>query len=235
MNQMHVIERYAELIKEEPLSTLQSDMIAEDSCVLESTKPFFGYYHDDQLASPDPYVYCVLEKHYSLGEILRITARVNGQRSHPFDAATGTLTIMKQTYPVLRIRELSRFCRVKQIQDLFRKEGVAFKKRQRIFNEQMGVIHLYKFLYLRPQGDGLFFDVRDTNKAYFTLPRHLDWESFKSLTTEAKYDTDILFFDAGQAMIFHDRQVVELVRIYRENLDMEKLRAIRDRYLRVLG
>ncbi len=235
MNHKHVIERYAELIKEEPLSTVEPEVIAEDTFVLESAKPFFGYYHDDQLAKPDPYLYCVLDRHFSLGEILRITARVNGQRTHPFDASVGTLTILNQTHYVIRIRDITRFCRVKQIQELFRQEGVEFKKRQRTIKEQMGIIHLSKFLHLRPQGDGLFFDVRDTNKGYFTLPHHLDWESFKELTTETKYDTDILFFDAAQAMIYHDRQVVELVRIYRENLDMEKLRAIRNRYLRVLG
>ncbi len=233
MEKPEIITRYSELIKEEPLSTLEKDMTISDTCVLESTSPYFGYYHDAPMSEPNPFIYCVLEKYYSYGDIARIRNMINAQRKQPLDVAAGNLTMMNRTCPVLRIKDINHY-RVREIQEYFRSEGIMFKKRQRVIREQMTVIRLAKFLNLLPQGDGLYFDADDETKGYFEIPEYIDWESFKKLTDEAKYETAILYFDAAQATIYIKESIVELVRVYKKHIDTDQLRAIRDRYMQVL-
>ncbi len=233
MQTKKILEHYAELIKEEPLSTLEKDMTISDTCVLESTSPFFGYYHDAPMSEPDPYIYCALDEHYSMGDIARTTLKINSMRNLPLDVAVGSITILNRTNPAIRIKDINHY-RVKEIQEAYRDEGIKFKKRQRVITEQMGIIRLNKFLQLEDLGDGLYLDASDDTKGYFRLPHYIDWESFKSLTEEAKYETRILYFDAVRATIFESRNIVELVRIYKKQIDTVQLKAIRDRYLMLI-
>jgi hypothetical protein len=229
-----VLERFGELTKEEPLSTLAPDLIIPDTLVLEATSPFFGYYNDAPMADKEPYIFFVLEECPSLPAVFRAGLAVKEQVNHPLAADLGTVSMLNYNWPVIRVRDCEKYCRVKRIQQLFESEGIKFKKGQKKIDGQMALIRLQKFFYLRPVGDGFFLDDRDLNKAYFVLPQHLDWEAFKALTTEAKYETSILFFDAAQALYFEDKKIINLVRIYREHLTLDKLRDIRNRYLKVL-
>lgn len=232
-NNEKIIERYSELIKEEPLSTLEKDMTISDSCVLESTSPFFGYYHDAPMADPDPYIYCVLDFAHSFGDIVRITKKINAARKQPLDVAVGSLSMVNKTCPVIRIKDINHY-RVKEIQEIFKGEGVKFKKRQRVIREQMTVIRLAKFLQLHPLGDGLYMDAADDTKGYVEIPRYIDWEAFKKLTEEAKYETSILYFDAAQATIFESNKITYLVRVYKKHIEPAHLGPIRNRYMLLL-
>lgn len=235
MESQAVLERFGELIKEEPLSSVGQDLIIPDTLVLEATSPFFGYYNDAPMANKEPYLFFVLEECPSMPAVFRAANAIKKKVNHPFEADLGSISYLNYHWPALRIRDCEKYCRVKRLQQLFEEEGIVYKKGQKKITEQMAVIHLQKFFYLRPLGEGLFLDDRDPNKAYFTLPQYLDWNAFKALTTEAKYDTGILFFDAAQALYFENKEIVYLARIYREHLSLDKLKDIRDRYLKVLG
>ena len=233
MEKSDVIQYYTEITKEEPLSTLEKDMTARNTCVLESTSPYFGYYHDEHLSKPEPFIYAVLEHYHTLGEITRCASAVNEKLRMSIDVAPGRINLMNKTCPVLRIKGINHY-RVKEIQEAFQKEGVVFKKRQRTIVDHMAVIRLTKFLYLSDLGDGLYFDLKDDTKGYFLLPEYINWEEFKKLTEEAKFETSILFFDAAKAMIFSKDQMLYIARIYKQNIDLDQLKAIRDRYYKML-
>lgn len=235
MEKTKILEYYSELIKEEPLSTLEAELTAGNTCVLESTHPFFGYYHDAPMGKPDPYIYCVLKEHHSFGDIMRATLRVNGRRRNPVDVAPGKLYLLDRICHVIRLKDISHFNQVHIIQQDFQQEGIRFKKRQRNVREQMGIIRLSKFLRLIHKGDGLYLDADDPTKAYFEIPRYISWEDFKALTTEAKYETSILYFDAAQATLFHDNKITDLVRIYKEKIEIGSIQAIRNRYHQLLA
>ncbi len=227
---MRHFETYCEIIKEEPLSTLEPDWTIPDTCVLEAVSPYFGYYNDAPMANPDPYIYFVLNQHYLPGEIFRITNRIKARTHDTFDAAIGSIFHMNQTFPVIRIKNISHYDRAVDIQHNFQEEGILFKSRQRKIYEQMVITRLSKFIFLEPHGDGLYLDVEDRTKGYFVLPACYEWSDFKALTVEAKYDTCILHFDAAQALIIQNNDIQEMVRVYKEKITPEALRAIRDRY-----
>ncbi len=227
---------YCELIKEEPLSTLEPALTDGNTCVLESTSPFFGYYQDAPMGKPDPHIYCVLDREHSFMAVIRATTRINEKRRNPVDVATGRLFLLDRACPVIRIKHMQHFNQVPLVQQALMHEGISFKKRQRTIREQMGVIHLSKMLYLLPVDvDGLYMDADDPTKAYFEMPGCLSWDDFKSLTTQAKYDTSILYYDAAQATIVKEGKIVDLVRVFRERITEEQLKAISDRYYKLLA
>ena len=235
METTSLLERYAELTKAEPISTLDSDLTLPDTVVLEAVSPFYGYYNDAPLAEKQPYVYLVLDACHSLHTITRAVVNIRPRITHGLTADMGSLRLGNQTLPVIRIRDIKKYCRIAHIQKLLLDEGIGLKKSIGPVKNEMALISLQKFLLLEPAGDGLYLDKVDANKGYFTIPKYLDWPSFEQLTKEAKFETSILYFDAAQAVIFEYKTLTNLVRIYREMLAVEKLSAIRDRYLKLLA
>ena len=70
---------------------------------------------------------------------------------------------------------------------------------------------------------------------YFIIPRLIEWKSFKELTKTVKYEKNLLFFDAATAYFYEGAKINDMIRIYRENLNIDILRAIRNRYLKLLA
>ena len=230
-----IIERFGELIKEEPVSVLSPDVLLQDTVAIEAVSPFFGYYNDAPLSGKEPYIYLILDSCYSISKIRRAVVNVKKRITHPLMADAGTIELPTQSLPVIRIKGIEKFCRIKHLQKYFMDEGITMRSSLRKLDNEMVEINLHKFLMLREVGDGLYLDEEDSSKGYFVIPDYLTWSAFKSLTKEVKYDTSILYFDAAQAVIFEQKRVIDLVRVYREDLALEKLAAIRDRYLKVLS
>ncbi len=234
-NRPSIIERFGELIKEEPLSSISDDLVLPDTVVLESVSPFYGYYNDAPLSDKKPYLYFVLDECHSLNQVHRATIAIKKGLTHPLYADLGSVSINNQSLPVIRIKGIEKFCRIRHLQSKFMEAGINFQKTFKEISEEMTIISLQKFLRLNEVSEGLYVDVDEPSKGYFEIPEYLQWAQFKSVTNEAKYDTSILYFDAAQAVIFENNRIIDLVRIYRKDLAFEKLEAIRDRYLKVLG
>lgn len=229
-----IIERFGELTKEEPLSTISDDLILPETVVLEAVSPFFGYYNDAPLSQKEPYLYFVLDECHSLNQVCRAAVSVRKTLTHPLYADFGNVKMNNLSLPVIRIKGIEKFCRIRHLQHSFIEAGITFKKSLKKFNFEMSVISLQKFLRLQEVGEGLYLDLDEPSKGYFVIPKYYEWEQFKSLTKQAKYDTSILYFDAAQAVIIESNQITDLVRVYRKDLAVEKLAAIRNRYLKVL-
>ncbi|MBW6497648.1 MAG: hypothetical protein K0B09_04615, partial [Bacteroidales bacterium] len=120
------------------------------------------------------------------------------------------------------------------LQELYQNEGVKFKKHFSNLKEEMVLIRLQKFFYLEPVGEGMYLDQAQPKVAYFEIPDYLAWDDFKGITTKAKYETDLLFFDAATAYFYQNKKIVNLVRIYKEDISITKLRPIKERFLKLI-
>lgn len=229
-----VIERFGGLMKEEPLTCLDDDSLMPNACLLESVSPFGGYYDEVPGAMKPLYLFLSLDGHYPLEKVTRATLNIRKRFTKPFDAVSGVVQLADQVVEVIRIRDLIQFEDIRELQKLYVEEGLNYRKKIGKVVNAPAIITLNKFFYLEPAGDGLYIDKSQPHHAYFTLPRPLEFEEFRSITKEAKYDTSILYFDAAYAWFYEDRNIRELVRVYRENLTIEKVKAIRDRYLAVM-
>lgn len=234
MEKSAVIERFGGLVKEESLTCLDDKSMMPHACMLEAIAPFSGYYNDVRGAMKPIYLFLVLDGHYPLEKIIRATLAIHLKIKKPFDAAAGSVTLFGHTCEVIRIRDLKHFDDIRELQVLYAEHGFNYRKKMRKISNDKGIIKLRKFFYLEPAGDGLYIDRAQPHHAYFTIPRALEFEEFREVTKEAKYDTGILYFDAAYAWFYEDKGIKEMVRVYRENLTLDKLKAIRDRYLTVM-
>lgn len=233
MDPIHTIERFGELTKEEPLSRLENEMIMADTLVLEAVNPYFGYYHDAPMTERKPYLYFVLDDCHCLQSVSRAVVDIRKRTTYPFCADMGCVVVNREKWPVLRICEIDKYTLIGDLQEMFSGKGIGMMRYRKSFSTQMCLIRLQKFFFFQEVEHMLFLDARDPNKAYFQAPYYVSWDAFKEITTEAKYDTSILYFDAAQALFYENRNMFDLVRIYREHLSVDKLRAIRERYLKV--
>jgi hypothetical protein len=229
-----IYEKFGGLLKEEPLSCLDDNMLLPNTCVLESVSPFHGYYNEVPGSVKPLYLYLMLEGSFTFEKILRATLNIKRHFKHPFDAVIGFVTLFGQQNQAIRIRDLEEFSHIGLLQKAFIDEGIEFKRKIRKIENEPALINLTKFFYLEPIGELMFFDKSQPHHGYFIIPGHIEWEEFKEMTREVKYDTSLLFFDAATAFFYENKRITEIVRIYRENLTVDKLMAIRERYLKLM-
>jgi hypothetical protein len=234
MGKKNIIERFGGLIKEEPLTCLQDDILMPGTCVLESVSPFFGYYSHEPQAHQPQYLYCVLNGYYSFETITRATQNIRRHFKHAFDAVTGNITLDGVTNQVIRIRNLKQYNHISELQRLYFDEGIMLKKKLRKFENEMAMIKLRKFMWLEPIDKGILIDKAQAHHAYFILPHQIDWEHFIKLTDQVKYDPNYFYFDGAIAFIYEQGEIRDMVRIYRENFSIEEIHEICEKYQNLL-
>lgn len=236
MKQKNVKEYVGSLSKEESLKCIENDLLIKDSCVLESVNPFFGYYADAPNVPQPNYLYIMLSERVDFMDLQRIILQVNKQSKLTVDAVWASISVPNyQEMPSIRIRDLQQYGQISILQQQYRDTGLPLLKHNKNALLNNAIIKLQKFFFLEELDEGLFFDARQAHHGYFVIPEHIDWKRFKKLTAEAKYEIELLNFDAAIASIFTSNRIIELVRIYREDINVEKLKAIRDRYYHLLG
>ncbi len=237
MEQNHpptVIERFGWLTKEEPLSYISDENLHLTIMILESVAPFYGYYADEPKAEKPEHLYWVLDQYYTHERICRALQEIRDNCYPNLDAAQGTISIANENYHVIRMHNLKRYNQIHAVQEMFERMGIRLKKSTRTIKNQMGIINLNKFLHLIPMNKGIYKELENPHRGYFTIPFPVSWDDFKPLTLEVKHDTTLQFFDAARAAFMENGKIYELVRIYRENLTLEQITAIKDRYLKVM-
>jgi hypothetical protein len=228
-------ERFGWVTKEEPLSIVSDPNLDLNITILESTAPFFGYYADQPREDKPEHLYWLLDQYYGHEKLSRVLAHIRSHCYHKLDGATGDIAIATENYHVVRMHNLKRYSQIHHVQKMFEEQGIKLKKSSRKIQNQMGIISINKFLQLCPLQEGIFKEENKPHRAYFVIPQYISWESFKEVTKEVKFDTSLMFFDAARAAYMERGEIVELVRIYRENLTVDQVISIRERYLKVLS
>lgn len=226
---------FGNLTKEETLFCIESDLIIKDSCVLESRTPFFGYFMDSPQVEKPRYLYLMLENPVNFIEAQRLILSVSKSSSMNIDAVLAQISLPgNPDMQALRLRDLPQYGQLHIVQQQFRDAGLVFRKHQKGAEFENAFVTLEKFFFLEMIEEGLYFDARQAHHGYFIIPEEIKWEDFKKLTKEAKYDTQLLSFDAARATVYTDNKLMDLVRIYRNNIDLGFLKKIRDRYYQLL-
>ncbi|MDP3461168.1 MAG: hypothetical protein Q8S18_00095 [Bacteroidales bacterium] len=234
MKTNEVIERFGGLSKAESLSCIENEILFPNTCALEAKIPFMGYYGEVEANTRPLYVYLSLDGQPSVEEITRATINVRKKLGQQLDAVAGNLKTHDQSNPIIRLRGMNDYHQIAQIQEMYLSEGLTFKKRIRKFDQEVAFIHLNKFFYLTEVAEGQYVDDRQPHHGYFAIPRQIRWEEFNELSKEVKFDTSLLYFDATTAFIYVNDGIVDLVRIYKENLTADLLAKICSRYLKLL-
>lgn len=230
----YTFERFGGLLKVEPLSCIENDLLIPDTCVLESVSPFMGYYSEKGGQKPS-YLYLMLEGSYTFWDVSPIIEKVKKKADFSFDAVFGEVSFQDHSSCyALRIRDLALYNQIADLQKLFQQEGATFRKKSRKIDSMPGFIRLEKFFYFDPWGEQMFIDKQQKHHGYFVIEHALDWETFRELTHEVKFDTHLLFFDAALAYYQQDGRITHLIRIYKEQLTKQALVDIKQGYLKLI-
>lgn len=227
-----MIERYGNLIKSEQLVTME-DKIIPNTFVLEAPEPFpgfFNYYSESPKDSKPLYIYLVVDKLYTLEEITR--ARQNIKKYYPsyFHADAGTVTLYNKMYHMIRIRHLTNYDQIKELQVCFADEGFEYKKKPSKKINGEGIIRQKKFFRLNRVEDGLYFDAIEKDHGYIAIPRYVKWAEFEELTKKVKYNWNGSFFDAALGHFHQNFEIEDMIRIYNPKIDLELLKKAKEKY-----
>ncbi|MBN1598462.1 MAG: hypothetical protein JW894_09220 [Bacteroidales bacterium] len=222
-----MIETIGSLAKEEQLKTVEH-YIMSNSFVLQNLEPFPGY-HGSNLPTenvPDTF-FLITTEEYSSDMIFRIADNIKHFTDFKFKASPGKICIDNDSYPFVRVRGLQDYKPVKEIQRYFMDAGIKYQKKKEI--DAVGLIELRKVFILENVTENIFNDKED-NMHYLLINKQLSWGRFKNLTYWVKNNLDDNNFDAALAVVY-GRRVYDMVRIYMQNETIERLEAIRHKYL----
>ncbi|MDE5418741.1 hypothetical protein L3049_12065 [Labilibaculum sp. DW002] len=233
MTDKNFIIKFGSLIKEETLEVIDSKILPH-TIVLEATNPFPGYYEYYEGIQKDVtphYIYLVTDKKYDLEQFTRTTQKIMADTNKKYHAAQGTITIFNNVYHVIRIRRLTKYDQIQDLQSCYLEEGISLKSNASIPHNSKAMIQLDKFFALEEIGDGFYLDTVEANHGYFKIPKQLSWSEFEDLTKQVKYNMDLLHFDASIGFIYDHFKAVDIIRIYAENLNLDLLKKIRLKFV----
>jgi hypothetical protein len=224
----NVLETVGTITKKELLSTIEYD--TDKALVLETKKPYPGYHGTtipDQLKPMS--LFFVTDQKFSGEAVIRATMAVKEEFDSTFDAVPGLITVFNTMSPAIRIKDLSSYEKIAELISLYRKNGMDFMKSRNVGAFE-GLIKIRKYFDLEVLDKEIFHDTQIPEMVYFTVPVLLSWDDFESLTLNMKMDPDYNNFDAALGAFFTPKGVIDVVRIYRKDIDLEDVKRIRNKY-----
>jgi len=234
LNMSKKIETVGTITKRETLASIEHD--TDKALVLETLKPYPGYHGTtipDQLNPIS--LFFVTSKKYSGEQVIRATMAIKKKYEHTFDAVPGQITVFNALTPCIRIKDLKQYEHIEYLVKLYRENGIDFLKDKKM-SPFSGLIKIRKYFNLEPVQGNIYRDLDNSAMAYFEIPSLLNWETFERITMAIKNNmTDKNNFDAGLGVFFTPQGIIDNVRIYDEELNLDDLKYIREKYLEEIG
>ncbi|HZK07874.1 MAG TPA: hypothetical protein VFC92_06700 [Bacteroidales bacterium] len=229
MNDKKILETVGSITKMEMLSTIEHD--TDKALVLETLKPFPGYHGTTVPDHLKPISLFFVTDHKYTGEsVIRATMRVKQEFTDPFDAAPGQITIFNNLTPCIRILDLKGYEKIEELIQLYRKNGIDFMKSRNI-EPFYGLIKIRKYFTLEIIEPNIYQDTRSTRIVYFTIPSLISWDIFETITHNLRLNEDCGDFDAAQVVFFTPQGVIDTIRLWSEEIDMDNIQMVRNGYL----
>jgi hypothetical protein len=227
-------EFYGILEKIEDFTTLTGNIIP-GTLVFESLSPFVGYYNENPHDYESPlYLYMAVESDYSVFDIARAFQLVKNSLKIDLDVAKASVRFNDKFFHVLRLRHIDGYSRLIDIQKQFAEHGIKPLKSSLNKKNIHAHVTLNKVFCLESISDGLFIDRREKNHAYIQMPYMIHFDKLIEVTKRVRNNWVENRFDAAMGYFLCSDEVIEIVRIYTDNLDVNNLTALQDLYLKKL-
>ena len=225
----HLVEVCGYIKKQETLATIDNNILP-NSWVLESLHPFPGYHGKNLPDEANPRsLFLMVNNGYTFEEVARISREIHKNFPHSFNATEGTIYFKPYTYPCIRLKYLSSFKYIPQLQEFFEQHGVKFMKKREMKKEALIQINK-NFLVEEEQESGVYRDMNNRVKCYVEIPQKVEWEDFKQYTRNIKNNLVDNNFDAALGVFYRKKGIVDVVRIYEQDRSLEKLQILKQYY-----
>ena len=222
------IETLGFLIKQERLTSVENNIIP-NTLVLESLHPFPGYFGNNLPDESEPHsLFLVTSKAHSFEDILSITEDIKKTFKHDFNACDATLKFEVYQYPAIRIKYLKRFEFLPELQKKYQEYGIRFRTFKD--TDEEAVIKVNKHFTVEEIEPGIYRDFEGVYKCYVALPERISWEDFLKVTQSIKNNIDNNIFDAALGAIYRKNGIINMVRIYDKEKNIDRTRKIKEMY-----
>lgn len=228
----NIIETFGTISKKEILATLEEGF-CNGALVLESKFPFPGYYHQtipDQETLDPGSVFLMTKKVNQDEDIMRLSHTIKKSFRKRFDATVGKLVVFNETRPCIRIKFLKDYSDIPQLVRLYQENGIHFLKYRKV-KPYYNLIQIRKYFVLESPEPGFYTDTEEEHMCYIQIPALLKWNEFEKMTLSIKRNIDDDKWDAALGTIFRKNCLVDLVRIYADHIDRDKMVTIKSKYL----
>jgi hypothetical protein len=224
-----IIETRGVMIKEEKVKSL-SEKIFSNSMVLENFEPYPGYYGKNVPNDIIPRsIFLILIKEYDHMFLARTLQKISRSGNHKCNGTYGYIDIDEHRYYCIRIKNLRCFEEIPILQEKLMTHGIDFRRSKPI--NDFGLITIDKTFLLERIYDGIYLDLNGENKNYFEIPAPLTWEEFKEITKAVKNNLSNNFFDAALGYFWTVDGPQDIIRIYDQKIDLQRIKEIRKIYL----
>jgi hypothetical protein len=221
-----MLETFGSIIKEEQVITIEKGILP-NTAVLEDMGLYPGYYGANIPAQDKPdTVFLIINKNISTEDVFRYTYEIKKRTGIDFEGAAAVVTIFNNDYQAIRVRNISGFENIAEIQEYYKDMGVTFARQRKI--EGVAVIQIKKIFKVENITDRILKDL-DDDMYYLKIDKHLAWGYFKKLTSKVRNNVSVSAFDAALAVIYAS-DVLDMIRIYSKTITLDELKVLHDKY-----
>jgi hypothetical protein len=228
-----IIETTGYIIKTERLKSLEEN-IMPNTLVLKSMKPFPGY-EDKSGIKTKPrlnYVYLILMYRYFPEKIERISRVLKNEKYNKCNFSCSEIVIQNKILPCIRIKGLECYEIIPDIQEDYKHNDIKFMSFKAIDSE--GKIKVYKHFKISEITEGIYRDLFEGAKFYFTIPKQINWKILENTTYIVKKKIENSNFDSALGIINRFNGPEDVIRIFDKNKTLERALEIRNKYIKEL-
>jgi len=229
------IEVTGNINKEETTEALL-DYKLKNTFVVIDDKPYPGYhYHkiDARATRKSTTIFLVLSKRYTWASIIRATKCVNRFLDEPIQASYAELYLFNVPYYAIRLIGLDDITLLETIQKAYQEEGFVFMKNKRMSKPKVAFFKVKRFFDIKEIAAGIYED--NEGKNFIIIPKKVNWELFRKMTKSIKMNMSNHNFDVVNGAFYMNHSLVDFIRVFEPESDLEHLIEIRDEYLKQIN
>ena len=229
MSQKVILETIGTIEKKEMLGP-----VGFDDLVLESFHPYPGYHGTTVPDTDKPKsLFIITRSKYTEEKIIRATQKIKKDRGFEFDGSPGMVTLYNMLNPCIRIKNVSNYEEIPDILKSYKEEGIEFMSNRKV-EPFSGVIKVKKYFILNPITNCSFHDAEDPYMYYFTIPVQLRFNQFEKMTLDIKRNLEDSNFDVALGTIYRKDGIIDVIRVYDEKCNPERLNMIRSKFVQAI-
>jgi len=227
---MEIKEVIGKIIKQENISSIDKNKLP-NTFVINVPDPYKSYYNRfTHIHKPSSIIF-VTKTPNSFENILRATRKINSEFNLDLLAAKCEVSIKRRKISGIRVRGINRYNEIPQIQQYYKDAGFDFAKSEK-FEDVEALIRINRFMNIEKIDKGFYHSATEENAYYIEIPKHLEWDEFKTMTYEIKNNISDKNFDIAQGIFYHKGGITEILRVYRPKISLEMLKLIQEKYLK---
>jgi len=206
--------------------------ILQNTYVVETDDPYPGYYGKIPKQSKPNSLYLITNRFYRLDEVLRLIKNMDNFDKDKISFASAILDFKYHIYYAIRIKYFPDYEQIYKLQSYFLNAGVGFINKRHVSNSTE--IQVFKCIEIIEIEDGFYLDNNESTHGYFRIPYEISFNEFTDIIYDIKNNISSGTFDAAIGSLLMNSDLVDVVRIYSDNLNIDLLKSISERFNNIL-